>query len=103
MGVEALRPELEALERVLEQHGEPRLAQLVREAIDGSDQDLWNFLLSNELWGGSGSIADQAGCSQGRHVRRSIEAALVRLGREQIRLGVVNVRTEMWVDSFSKW
>lgn len=103
MESEALKQELETLERLLAQHGESGPAQMIRAALDGTNQDLRAFLTSNELWGGAGSIADQAGVDQGRHVRRPIEAALARLGREQIRQGVVNVRTDMWVDAFSKW
>jgi hypothetical protein len=103
MRAEALLQELELLERVLAQYGETTSVEMVRRALDGSDQELRAFLESNELWGGAGSIADQAGVSQGRDVRRAIESALVRLGQQQIRDGVVNVRTAMWVDAFSKW
>ena len=103
MNAAALRQELETLERVLAQHGESRAAQMIRAALDGSDQDFQAFLASNELWGGAGSIADQAGLSCGGDVRRQVEATLARLGQEQIREGVVNVRTKMWVEAFSKW
>jgi hypothetical protein len=103
MGDEALKRELETLERLLMQHGELGPVQMIRAALDGSYQQLQAFLTSNELWGGAGSIADQAGVNQGRDVRRPIEVVLARLGREQIRQGVVNVRTDMWVDAFSKW
>jgi hypothetical protein len=102
---EALRQELATLEAVLSQHGETHAAQLVRRALAGSDQELRAFLTSNELWGGAGSIADQAGIGSGlrRHVRRKVEASLIRLGTEQMRQGLVNVRTEIWVDAFSTW
>src|SRR5688500_5512762 len=100
---EALRQDLATLEAVLSQHGATDAAQLISGALAGSDQELLAFLTSNELWGGPGSIADQAGVSQGRDVRRPVEAALARLGAEQMRQGLVNVRTEMWVDAFSKW
>ena len=69
----------------------------------GSEDDLDAFLISNELWGGAGSIADQAGVAQGRRHRRSIEAALIGLGEKQIKEGTVNVRTEMWVGRFRQW
>lgn len=103
MGAGVLRQELEALEGVLAHHRETGAAQAVRRALDASDEELRTFLVSNELWGGAGSIADQAGASRGREARRPIEAALARLGLEQMRQGLVNVRTEMWVDAFSKW
>ena len=103
MKAEVLKQRLERLENVLLQHGETDLALMVRGALDGSEQDLRAFLVSNELWGGSGSIADQAGVSQGRDTRREIEGALIRLGLEQIRQDVVNTRTDMWVDTFCQW
>jgi len=36
-------------------------------------------------------------------VRRHIEAALIKVGQRQIQDGIVNERTEMWVDTFCKW
>jgi hypothetical protein len=101
--MEALRQHLDTLEAVLSQHGEPRAAELVRRALRGSAEELRAFLTSNELWGGAGSIADQAGIGQGWRARSAIETALVRLGAEQMRQGLVNVRTETWVDAFSRW
>jgi hypothetical protein len=103
-----MRQQLEALEMVLAQHGERRAAEKIRRALAGADSDLRTFLVSNELWGGSGSIADQAGIDHtginpGRESRRAIEAALIALGLEQMRQGLVNVRTEMWVAAFSTW
>lgn len=99
----AVRKELESLERVLANHGESGPSQMIRAALDGPEQDLRAFLMSNELWGGAGSIADQAGVGQGRDVRRPIEEALFKLGLAQMQRGVVNVRTAMWVHAFSEW
>ncbi len=69
--------------------------------MSGGERD--QFLVSNELWGGAGSIADQAGINVGRSVRREVESALIDLGQEQIRRGLVNPRTVSWVDVFKKW
>ena len=69
--------------------------------MSGGERD--QFLVSNELWGGAGSIADQAGIDVGRSGRREIESALIDLGEEQIRRGLVNPRTASWVDTFKKW
>ena len=55
MGAEAVRHELETLERLLAQHGESGPAQMSRAALDGNDQKLRACLASNELWGGAGA------------------------------------------------
>jgi hypothetical protein len=95
---------LQRLQTVLTRQGERSAANLVSAALGGSDEELARFLVSNELWGGSGSIADQAGSGGGRTAnRRAIETALADLGEEQWRLGQTNVRTAMWVEAFRKW
>lgn len=100
-----MRERLELLSVVLRECGEVNLAAEVEGAISGSDHDVDAFLTSNELWGGAGSIADQAGLGRGsrREGRRRIEHALVQLGTAQIRAGKVNPRTAMWVSVFEKW
>jgi hypothetical protein len=70
-------------------------------ALGGTSEDLQSFLISNRLWGGSGSIADQAGI--GPSWTQSGVAALIDLGEEQIRQGLVNQRTEQWVRAFKSW
>lgn len=102
-GLDLLKKALGRLEHVLRQHGDVDSASLVRQALESDDKCIHEFLVSNELWGGMGSIADQAGCENGREVRRQIEAELIRLGTEQIRLGLVNPRTERTVAVFSEW
>ncbi len=98
-----MREHLEALKAALEQFGATDHAALVAQALAGSETELAAFLVSNELWGGAGSIADEAGMGGGRGARRAIEKALVRLGDEQIRAGTVNRRTRMWVETFGEW
>ncbi|MDB5335273.1 MAG: hypothetical protein JWN70_892 [Planctomycetaceae bacterium] len=68
-----------------------------------TDQELNDFLVSNDLWGGAGSIADEACVSGPRSTRRKIEGALIELGNAQIQSGLVNVRTESWVQAFEQW
>jgi hypothetical protein len=88
----------------LEENGKGKAARDVHGALMGTERDFVAFLVSNELWGGAGSIADQAGLQGGRgDSRRAIEAALIELGEEQIRQGIVNVRTQMWTDAFRQW
>ena len=94
---------LAALKHILVQNNESRFVSAVDGAIAGSDERLEAFLVSNELWGGPGSIADEAGVDLGRKGRRPIEAALLRLGDAQLQAGLVNVRTASWVDAFRLW
>jgi len=101
-----LRERAQELLSVLEAHPEDQAASQVRAALSGDDARLEAFLRSNELWGGAGSVADQAGIPRGggRPERRAaIERALIALGRAQIRAGIVNVRTAMWTEVFEKW
>jgi hypothetical protein len=76
-------------------------ADEIEAALAGDDERLMAFLVSNELWGGMGSIADQAGHSD-RATRARIAELLIRLGGAQIDAGVTNVRTETWVRAFEK-
>jgi hypothetical protein len=76
---------------------------MVEDAMTASQSGLDAFLASNELSGGSGSIADCAGGGGRSESRRRIECVLIQLGKEQMRAGHVNPRTEMWVTTFSKW
>ena len=89
---------------VLTECGEHSLAARANAAASGTDQELNDFLVSNGLWGGAGSIADQACMSGPRSTgRRETERALIELGNAQIRSGLVNVRTASWVQAFEQW
>src|SRR4051794_1200076 len=99
-----LRDQLQHLATALRAGGESLLADRAEKAVAGSDKELEAFLLSNDLWGGAGSVADQAGGGGARTPhRRDIEAALVALGKEQLSAGKVNERTQTWVSSFEQW
>lgn len=74
----------------------------IETALAGSDDDLKAYIISNELWGGAGSIADQA-LIETPESRRRVEEILAELGEIQIKKGVVNVRTEMWTSAFRQW
>lgn len=63
---------------------------------------MWEYLVSNDLWGGAGSVADQA-LLNFPEATAQLDRLLIRLGRVQMSLGRVNVRTEMWVTVFEKW
>jgi hypothetical protein len=98
-----IRQLLESLARLLRENGERMRADMVEVAAAAPDSELNAFLASNDLWGGSGSIADCAGCPQRSDGCRKIERILVQIGNEQIRSGNVNPRTRMWVDAFTAW
>lgn len=76
---------------------------LIADATAGTDEELARFLKSDEIWGGSGSIADQVLMGRPRDSRRKGEALLIEVGELQVALGVVNSRTAMWVDAFRHW
>jgi hypothetical protein len=71
-------------------------------ALLGDDRKMWDYLISNQLWGGAGSVADQA-LLKIPVARAQLDTLMIRLGREQMSLGRVNARTEMWVSAFEKW
>jgi mono/diheme cytochrome c family protein len=75
----------------------------VSQAISGDDAALEAFLRSNELWGGAGSVADQAFVHATPDIRRNGSVAFAKLGEEQIAAGIVNVRTESWTSALQKW
>jgi hypothetical protein len=82
--------------------------------LSGSEDDFENFLVSNELWGGSGSLADSTFCYRSgpedseqnqlrRKGRKSFQNLMIDLGRLQISLGKTNIRTLGWVETFEGW
>jgi hypothetical protein len=100
-----LDPEIgETLSQVYEllrAEGDRINAQTVKRALDGPTEGLAAFLVSNELWGGSGSIGDYSILNSPR--RREFDQLLIKLGRLQLAIGHTNVRTEMWVQAFEHW
>lgn len=95
-----VRDTLQEIAALLERHNGSSNALAI--ALVGDDNRMWGYLVSNELWGGAGSVADQA-VMEFPDARRQLEALLIRLGREQMSLGRTNVRTEMWVAAFEKF
>ena len=95
-----VRSTLEPIAELLTQHNEasPGLGGV---RFD-DEETLWAYLVSDELWGGAGSVADQA-LIRTPEARKQREQLLIRLGREQMSVGRANVRTEMWVAAFDKW
>ena len=97
-----MREELREIRDLLSSADEHSSAAVVSLALDATDAGLEKFLVSNELWGGSGSIADQCLIDQ-PDLRRQLESALIKLGRAQVRAGLTNPRTLMWTETFEQW
>lgn len=75
-----MRSSLKNLAEVLSGCGETQLAATVHDIVAGSDLEFQAFLTSNDLWGGAGSIADQAGIGMSgerTECRRKIESVLI--------------------------
>ncbi|MBI2814907.1 MAG: hypothetical protein HYX71_11550 [Opitutae bacterium] len=100
--MDVYRSALQKLADALEQVGETSFATIVRDKSNEEDTTLTAFLVSNELWGGAGSIADQAGIG-GREAKRVVEKAMIELGELQLKGGITNVRTKMWTSVFIEW
>jgi hypothetical protein len=97
---------------LLEAGNESFLASAVRDKCSASDQEFEAFLISNELFGGSGSLADSAFAFRGDPYERELvrkkhraefEGLMIQLGRRQLAQGKANVRNSRWVDAFEKW
>ena len=97
------RDKLSELMRLLRETGDDHSANQIEGALVGSDESLRAYLVSNELWGGAGSIADQGGLNGSDDFRSQIQAQMLHIGRMQMSMRMVNVRTEMWVDAFEHW
>lgn len=99
-----MRDELELVRTTLLAAGESESASLVARALAGDEAQMRDFLVSNELWGGSGSIANQAEVCLSRGILRcDIAVALADLGEAQARAGITNLRTAGWVEVFRSW
>jgi hypothetical protein len=92
---------LERIFKFLEENESPNYSHSLRSEYEKDGLEI--FLKSNSLWGGAGSVADQAGIDGGREKRRKIEAILIDLGNFQIQEGILNQRTKMWTEVFTNW
>ena len=95
-----VRDTLQEIAELLESHNASSNALAI--ALLGDEKKMWDYLVSNELWGGAGSIADQALLDL-PDARAKLDRLMIRLGREQMSLGRVNERTEVWVSAFENW
>lgn len=93
---------LASIASLLEAGHEQSYALMVRNALSGPDHSLEEFLRSNDLWGGAGSIADQPFVGRSAQ-RKELEGLLIQLGAFQLSHGIANIRTKNWVETFEKW
>ena len=94
--------ELNNLKAALDAADEFQYASMIQVALS-NEAEKESILTSNDLWGGAGSVADQAGLqSPNKEARARIEKALIQLGRQQLEIGVINQRTEFWVSAFEQ-
>ena len=105
LDLDRCRAILRTIATLLSEPSDQHCANLVADALAGSDSKLLEVLTSNDLWGGAGSIADQScGAGYGRtDARRKLESLLIQLGNLQVETDATNVRTVMWRDGFAKW
>lgn len=97
-----VRETLQQISDLLDRHnrGSPWLTSVL--SGDDDDHSIWEFAASNTLWGAKWSIADQA-LLDIPHARAELGGLLLKLGREQLRLGTINEHTPMWVAALEKW
>jgi hypothetical protein len=95
-----VREILSEMSELLERHNAS--SNTLFAALHGDEEKLWSYLVSNDLWGGAGSVADQALLEMPED-RKKLDTLMIRLGREQLKIGRVNVRTEGWLAAFEKW
>ena len=100
--MDRIRALLEQVRDLLSVAGEHRFAGDVDAALASCDDTVAAFVMSNELWGGAGSIADQA-LSGRSPARRQLEQLLIELGREQAARNQTNPRTQIWTSVFREW
>ena len=93
---------LQELADALAHAGDSREADAVNAALLSGEGAIMEFLVSDELWGGPGSIADQAGVDASRHARLKIERIILRLGEEQLKRGLINPRVSFWIEALGR-
>jgi hypothetical protein len=71
-------------------------------ALSNGQDAMETFLMSNELWGGSGSICDSALIEAPIEKRIELQSLLIQLAELQIANGLENPRTVIWSSGFGK-
>lgn len=97
-----IRHKVEELRNLLLECSESPYSEIVENALNGGETQLERFLISNDLWGGAGSIRDQALIEQ-PVLRKKLQRLLIELGELQIALGIVHPKTEFLVSTYKQW
>ena len=97
-----IRQKVEELQKLLQEETDVPYAEFVRNALSGNSGQLEQFLLSNELWGGAGSIRDQAFHDSPR-LRNKLLRLLIHLGELQMAGGLEHPKTESLVATYKQW
>ena len=105
--------ELEILHRIAMRHGFVAHANLIEKLISlaASDPDgIWNELSTNDVWGGSGSLADVSISSYSslpeaevRIDERAWRNAFIKLNERMGAHGVHSSRADSWTATFQSW
>jgi hypothetical protein len=91
--------------------GEERFAVLLEDSLGFGDEDFREYLVSNTMWGVSGSLPDQLLFSNGKELneekkkelRSDFRKLIIKLGTLQMKKNMTNPRTEMWVSAYTNW
>jgi hypothetical protein len=98
---ERIKNILVKIQSLLRDGHETHQAELIQHALDGTEEEFSGFLISDDLWGGPGSVADQALIGD-KKARRELENLMFQLGRIQVKKNIVNARTKMWTIAFKE-
>jgi membrane protease YdiL (CAAX protease family) len=96
---DSARARLAAVRDVLHRHGLPA-AERIDLVLQGSEREAQEFLISDELWGKTGSIVYGAGIASSWEAQRESGDAFCALGEWQIVHGHVNPAVTDWVVFF---
>ena len=87
---------------LLEEGGDFVYVDALQNILNESEESIWQYLESNEVWGSAGSLADQ-GLFENKELRPKLEDLIVELGEFQQKEGRVNSRTESTIQVFRNW
>ena len=87
---------------LLEEGGDDVYVDPLKNILNENEESIWEYLESNEIWGGAGSLSDQ-GLYENKELRPKLEDLLVELGEHQQKEGRVNYRTESTMQVFRSW